>query len=98
MGLHLNDVVFFAACLLLAAVFAAAETALFALDAARMRDIVGEQSGAVDARTARSRARSLLRLWLERPDHVLTAILLGKHAAHVILVFFACLALENANE
>jgi CBS domain containing-hemolysin-like protein len=89
-GIQLNDAFFFVACLLLAAVFTAAETALFALVDARVHDIVK------DAGERRQRARSLLRLWLERPDHVLTAILLGKHTAHVVLVLSAAIAIDDA--
>ncbi len=92
MTFQLNDAIFFAACLLLAAVFSAAETSLFALVDARVQDIVK------DARDRGSRARSLLRLWLERPDHVLTAILLGKHTAHVVLVLAAALAIDDAQD
>lgn len=90
MGLQLNDVVLFVACLLLAAIFTAAETSLFALVDARVHDIVKE------ARERRSRTKSLLRLWLEKPDHVLTAILIGKHTAHVVLVLSTALALDDA--
>jgi CBS domain containing-hemolysin-like protein len=72
-----DDFVVVAACLLVAAVFSAAETSLFALVDARVHDIID------DARRSKRRLRSLLQLWVDKPDHVLTAIVLGKHAAHI---------------
>ena len=74
---QLDDFVGLLACLFFAGVFSAAETSLAALADARLRDIVD------DAVRTRRRVRALLRLWLEKPDHVLTAIVLGKHAAHI---------------
>ena len=76
-ALHLNDLVVLGLFLLAAAVFSAVETSLFALVDARVHEIID------DARRTKRRLRSLLRLWLEKPDHVLTAIVLGKHIAHV---------------
>jgi putative hemolysin len=76
-ALRPEDFVVIAVCLLVAAVFSAAETSLFALVDARVHDIIN------DARRSKRRLRSLLQLWLDKPDHVLTAIVLGKHAAHV---------------
>jgi putative hemolysin len=76
-SLQPDDFAVIAACLLVAAVFSAAETSLFALVDARVREIIDE------ARRSRRRLRSLLQLWVDKPDHVLTAIVLGKHAAHI---------------
>jgi CBS domain containing-hemolysin-like protein len=91
-ALPLDDLLVFAAFLLAAAIFSAAETALFALADARVHDIID------DAQRRKRRWRSLLRLWLEKPDHVLTAIVLGKHIAHVgfaVSVFVGVDALAN---
>ncbi|MDP2339934.1 MAG: hemolysin family protein [Deltaproteobacteria bacterium] len=90
LGLHAVDVAVFVACLVVAAIFSAAETALFALSDARVQEIVKS------AKEKRQRVRSLLRYWVDAPDHVLTAILLGKHTAHVALVMAVCLALDDA--
>lgn len=92
MGLHLSDVAFFGACLVLAAVFSAAETSLFALVDARVHEIVKE------AIERRSRVRSMLQLWLDHPDRVLTAILLGKHTAHVCLVLGVANVVDNLDD
>jgi CBS domain containing-hemolysin-like protein len=91
-GLQVSDGVVFVVCLLVASIFSAAETALFALSDARVQEIVKS------AREQKQRVRSLLRYWVDAPDHVLTAILLGKHTAHVTLVMSTCLALDDAKE
>ncbi len=75
--IHVEDILVLVAFLLAAAIFSAAETALFALADARVHDIID------DAKRRKLRLRSLLRLWIEKPDHVLTAIVLGKHIAHI---------------
>ena len=75
--LRFDDFAVIVVCLLVAAVFSAAETSLFALVDARVHDIID------DARRSKRRLRGLLQLWLDKPDHVLTAIVLGKHAAHI---------------
>jgi len=72
-----DDLAIVMACLLVAAVFSAAETSLFALVDARVHELID------DARRTKRRLRALLQLWLDKPDHVLTAIVLGKHAAHI---------------
>lgn len=89
MPINLSSVLMFLMCLLLAGMFAAAETSLFALVDARVHEMVN------DATKRRRRIRSLLRLWLERPDGVLTAILLGKHTAHTLLILGAVLAVDD---
>jgi putative hemolysin len=89
MPINVSSVLLFLMCLLLAGMFAAAETSLFALVDARVHEMVN------DATKRRRRIRSLLRLWLERPDGVLTAILLGKHTAHTLLILGAVLAVDD---
>lgn len=89
LGLQLGDVLLFAGCLLLASIFSAAETALFALSDARVQEMVKS------ATERRQRVRALLRYWVDSPDHVLTAILLGKHTAHVVLVLSTAIALGD---
>jgi CBS domain containing-hemolysin-like protein len=76
-ALRPDDFAVVAVCLLVAAVFSAAETSLFALVDARVHELID------DAKRAKRRLRALLQLWVDKPDHVLTAIVLGKHAAHV---------------
>jgi CBS domain containing-hemolysin-like protein len=92
LGIHLSDVAFFGACLALAAIFSAAETSLFALVDARVHDIIK------DAVERKSRVRSMLQLWLDHPDRVLTAILLGKHTANVVLVLGVANTIDNASD
>jgi putative hemolysin len=76
-ALRPDDFAVIAICLLVAAVFSAAETSLFALVDARVHELID------DAKRTKRRLRALLQLWVDKPDHVLTAIVLGKHAAHV---------------
>ncbi len=80
LDLHIDDVAYFVFLWLLGAVFQAAETGLFAVADARIEEMVKE------AQARKSRLQSLLRIWRERPDHILTAIVVGKHAAHVAFV------------
>jgi len=80
LDLRLDDVAYFVVLWLLGAVFQAAETGLFAVADARIAEMVKE------AEARKSRLQSLLRIWRERPDHILTAIVVGKHAAHVAFV------------
>lgn len=87
LDLHADDVVAFLLLWVLGAVFHAAETGLFAVVDARIEELVRE------AEAKKSRLQSLLRIWQERPDHILTAIVLGKHLAHVTLVVGAMVIL-----
>jgi CBS domain containing-hemolysin-like protein len=81
-ALHLDvrDVFMVLFCLALGAFFQVAETGLLTVADARIQDLVNE--GERD----KHRFKRLLRLWIEKPDHVLTAIVVGKHAAQVALV------------
>ena len=92
LGLQVRDLVVFAAFLMLASIFSAAETALFALSDVRVQDIVN------NAKERGQRVRSLLRYWVNSPEHVLTALLLGKHSAHVALVISTCVTLDAARK
>src|SRR5437667_249304 len=80
-----GEIVVLFVCLILSAAFSGAETALTALSEARAKSIV-------DAGGRRGR---LLRLWLERPHHVLTATLIGDHAANTVIAVVASLVAER---
>lgn len=73
-------------CLLGSAAFSGAETALTALSEARARAVVDEGG----------RRGRLLKLWLDKPHHVLTATLIGNHAANTIIAVVAALVAERA--
>jgi len=78
--------------LLLGAIFQAAETGLLTMADARIQEVVK------DAEAKGHWLAGLLRLWIKRPDHVLTAIVVGKHAAHMALVLGAIVTLVNAGQ
>ncbi len=63
-----------AVCLLLSAMFSASETALTALNYAKVHQLITEDS----ARYGR------LKLWLEEPNRVLTTILIGNNVVNII--------------
>ena len=92
LDLRVDDFVFFAVCIVLGALYQAAETGLFAMVDARIKDIVAE------ARARKSRLGTLLGLWLERPDHILTAIVVGKQSAHIALVLNVAVTLSEGEE
>jgi CBS domain containing-hemolysin-like protein len=93
-SLHLDglDALVVVACLVAIAVFQAAETGLLHLPAARAEEIPGEES----ARRWPGLGR-LLTLWAERPDDVLTGIVVGTHTAQLALVLgLAVIVAESA--
>jgi CBS domain containing-hemolysin-like protein len=69
-------------CLVLSAAFSGAETALMALSEAKAREIAN----------AGGRRAAFIHLWLEKPHHVLTAALIGNHAANTVIAVVASLA------
>ena len=73
------------AAMVLSAAFSGAETALAALSETKAKEIVD----------AGGRRGKLLRLWLDRPHHVLTATLIGDHAANTVIAVVAALAAER---
>lgn len=74
-----------ALCLLLSACFSGIETALAALPDAKARAIV--DSG--------SRRGRMLKLWLDKPHHVLTTTLIGAHGANTVIAVLAALVAER---
>lgn len=72
-------------CLLLSACFSGVETALAALPDAKARAIV--ESG--------SRRGRMLKLWLDKPHHVLTTTLIGDHAVNTVIAVVASLVAER---
>jgi putative hemolysin len=80
------EVVILAICLFLSAAFSGAETALTALSETRARAIVD----------AGGRRGQLLKLWLDKPHHVLTSTLIGDHAANTVIAVVAALVAERA--
>jgi CBS domain containing-hemolysin-like protein len=91
-AIQLRDGVYVVVCLLFGAFFQAAETGLLTMAHARIQEVVKEAEG------RGQRLTSLLRLWIQRPDHVLTAIVVGKHAAHMAIVLGVIVTLENADQ
>ncbi len=86
-----RDVVMVLACLIMGAIFQVAETGLLTVADARIQELVrqGESSG--------HRFKRLLRLWIDKPDHVLTAIVVGKHSAQLALVMGVAVLLATQN-
>ena len=80
-----TGVVGIAVCLVLSAFFSGAETALTGLPRSRARQLLDEGG---------ARARPL-RLWLDRPAHVLTTILICNN---IVNVTASALATENVRE
>jgi CBS domain containing-hemolysin-like protein len=76
-----SEVAILAVCLVLSACFSGIESALAALSEARARAIV-------DSGTRRGR---LLKLWLDKPHHVLTTTLIGNHAVNTVIAVLASL-------
>lgn len=74
-----GDLVLFIVCLFVSAFFSASETALTALTEAKSRQLIEQK---------RAGAR-YLRLWLERPNRVLTTVLIGNN---IVNTFTAALA------
>ena len=86
------DALVIVACLVAIAVFQAAETGLLHLPAARAEELPGEER----ARRWPGLGR-LLTLWTERPDEVLTGIVVGTHTAQLALVLgLAVIVAESA--
>jgi CBS domain containing-hemolysin-like protein len=81
----IGEVVVLVVALVLSAVFSGAETALTALSEARAKAIVD----------AGGRRAKLLRLWLDKPHHVLTATLIGDAAANTVIAVVASLVAER---
>lgn len=77
-------------CLIVSAIFAGAETALTALSEVKARAIVEE---GIQTKSCFKRS---LRLWLDKPHHVLTAILIGNHAANTAVAVMASLIALDA--
>lgn len=75
------DVAVIVGCLIAGALFKAAETALQQLHESHLQDLVTEAH-----RRSRPGLLRLLTLWQERPDQVMTAIVLGSHAVQLALV------------
>jgi putative hemolysin len=86
LGISLGEAAVLVVCLLLSASFSGVETALTALSEARARALV--ESG-----TRRGR---LLKLWLDKPHHVLTATLIGDHAVNTVIAVVAALIADRA--
>jgi CBS domain containing-hemolysin-like protein len=80
-----GEVMVLAVALLLSAIFSGAETALTALSEARAKAIVD----------AGGRRAQLLKLWLDKPHHVLTATLIGDHAANTVIAVLASLVAQR---
>jgi putative hemolysin len=75
------DVVVIIACLASNALFQAAETGILHLPAVRIQELLGDEPGR--RRTVLAR---LLVIWNERPERVLTSVVLGTHVAQLALV------------
>lgn len=73
--------------LLLSAAFSGAETALTALSEAKAKALV-EGGG---------RRGKLIQLWLDRPHHVLTATLIGDHAANSVIAVLAVIVARRVS-
>jgi putative hemolysin len=80
-----TEILVLVVCLLLSACFSGIETALAALPDAKARAIV--ESG-----TRRGR---MLKLWLDKPHHVLTTTLIGDHAVNTVIAVVASLVAER---
>ncbi len=91
LDLNVEIVAFFVALWMLGAVLQAAETGLFSVADVRIAEMIAE------AEAKKSRLQSLLRIWRQRPDHILTSIVVGKHAAHVALVVALMVTLAQAD-
>lgn len=80
-----TDLFVFAVALGLSAMFSASETALTALPEAKARRLV--ESG--------SKRAALLKLWLDRPNRVLTALLIGNNIVNTFAGVFAATIAEG---
>lgn len=80
-----TEVLVLVVCLLLSAAFSGIETALAALPDAKARAIV-------DSATTRGK---MLKLWLDKPHHVLTTTLIGDHAVNTVIAVVASLVAER---
>ena len=80
-----TEILILSVCLLLSACFSGIETALAALPDAKARMIV--DSG--------SRRGRMLKLWLDKPHHVLTTTLIGDHAVNTVIAVLASLVAER---
>lgn len=80
-----TEVLILVVCLVLSACFSGIETALAALPDSKARAIV--ESG--------SRRGRLLKLWLDKPHHVLTTTLIGDHAVNTVIAVLASLVAER---
>ncbi len=83
-GISWYEVASVALCLLLSAALCSAETALMALSEAKSKELV-----------AAGRSAGFLRMWMDKPHHLLTAALIGNHAANVGVAVVATLVMER---
>jgi putative hemolysin len=93
-SLHLDgaDAVIIVVCLFAIAWFQAAETGLLHLPATRTQELLAD-----DTHRRRPGLARLLTLWGERPDAVLTSIVVGTHTAQLALVLgFAVIVADSA--
>src|SRR5688572_33489873 len=86
MGISAGEVAVLVVSLVLSACFSGVETALTALSEAKAKNII-ETGG---------RRGRLLKLWVDKPHHVLTATLIGDHAANTVIAVVAALIAERA--
>jgi CBS domain containing-hemolysin-like protein len=75
----LAEILIFAVCLVLSGFFSSSETALTALSEAKARQLIEEKR----------RGAKALFLWLNRPNRVLTAILIGNNVVNVFTASYA---------
>jgi putative hemolysin len=84
-GSVLGDVTLFVCCLFLSAFFSSSETALTALSETKARQLI-------EQKPARGR---YLRLWLDRPNRVLTTVLIGNNLVNAITTAVATLLAQH---
>lgn len=84
-GSVVGDLALFIACLFASAFFSSSETALTALSEAKARQLV--ESGRAGAR--------YLKLWLDRPNRVLTTVLIGNNIVNTFTAALATLVAQQ---
>jgi putative hemolysin len=87
-GITWGEIALLAVCLTLSAAFSGAETALAALSDAKAREIMA----------AGGRRGRFMQLWLQKPQQVLTAALIGNQAANTVIAVVASLVADRIFE
>lgn len=81
----LGDVLLLVFCLLLSAFFSSSETALTALSESKARQLIEQ----------RPRLERYLRLWLDRPNRVLTTVLIGNNLVNTVITAVTTLLAQH---